>query len=147
MTTATAYSQALYDLYDAFRDALKDSPVTFEEADRQLDEEDPDVGCHTAPALLIRRGELEIARLEPVAAAVIGARGRADLHGMFDVVAMLLLDAGGPTITMTLDGGDETVRPVYSSATSAGWYFQIGRDVEMVTAESVLRILSEISEV
>jgi hypothetical protein len=67
-----------------------------------------------------------IAEVVPVAASVIGAKGRVDMVGALDQVILVDLDAGGPAITTTVvvNGQRESrTKPLYRGIQDAGWYW------------------------
>lgn len=75
--------------------------------------------------ILAPDGQL-IAELRPVGASIIGANGRVDLMGTLDTAILVNWNAGGPSITTTIDAGgpiSTTTQYLYKGIDSDGWYW------------------------
>lgn len=93
----------------------------------------------------------EIAQIIPIGASIIGANGRVDIKGLYDNIIIVLLNKGGPKITITTMDGDKSSTestPFYKGIDEDGWYWiEDKRDKgHLFNAELFFELLSEISD-
>jgi hypothetical protein len=94
----------------------------------------------------------KIAEIVPIAASVIGAKGRVDMVGALDHVILVDLDAGGPAITTTVEvnGQKEShTKPLYRGIQDAGWYWIESRKLSLgrkLDEALFLDLLAEVSD-
>jgi hypothetical protein len=102
------------------------------------------LGCYSIEKLLINtHSNKQIAQIIPVGALILGANGRVDINGLYDNETIVLLDKGGPSITI-----DDKQCYLYKAITESGWYWiEDKRDKgHLFNAELFFELLAEISD-
>jgi hypothetical protein len=111
-----------------------------------------EVGEYEAPVLQVIDGDHIIASLRPVGASIIGANGRVDLEGKVVSEILSLLEAGGPSITISegIPGGTSPQRThrLFSEVSESGWYWIESRTrgrAHQLTSEVFFDLLKRVS--
>ena len=85
------------------------------------------LGTYDTEALALSIGNDEVIA-QPIAALLIGSRGRVDLSGPRKTLRLVLLEKGGPAMKITISGTDgpidtSTRSLVRGEVDHSGWYF------------------------
>jgi len=120
------YLEQTESLYASIEEWLAPTGVTISREEVEMLEEA--FGAYTAPAMTIKNGGgRAIARMQPVAARVLGGDGRIDLTGNHQqYILILLTEEGGPKVKGYLPSGTgrETVMTqAYRGVGEPGWYW------------------------
>ena len=138
--TLADWRRELEDLYSAMEVYLQSytesGQITIKRRSVELTEDY--LGTYDAEALAMSIGNDEIIA-QPVGTLLIGSSGRVDLTGPRKTLRMVLLEKGGPAMTITIAGDD---RPIETSGHSLvrgevdhrGWYFATRPPAVTVTA-------------
>lgn len=105
------------------------------------------IGEYDAPVLVLHgESDVEIAWIEPVGAAIIGASGRANLRGFLDNQPLVYLESGGSVVRS--EGAATGSRKMFSGIDTAGWYWlenpRLGR-AKKLTQELFMDLLREVT--
>jgi hypothetical protein len=149
--TLTHFRESLAELYANVDIWLNSTPLRTSREEIELREESS--GPYKVEELIIKdvTGAI-IARIMPVGAWVIGAKGRADLIGKLDKVIMVNLEKGGPVMTTTIscEGHEETsVTKFYKNIAETGWYWIEDRrrgKAHKIDKDTFYELLTEVSD-
>lgn len=90
----------------------------------------------------------KVATLTPKGSLVIGAEGRVDLVGKYDMATLVWLKENGPTLAGSIDDAPRKVRHFFNNIESEGWYWiedaRRGR-AHAVTSELLGELLAQVS--
>jgi len=120
-----SFRKAVEYLFTEIDSWLAASPLKTRREDMQINEEAS--GAYNIQKLLIEDAAgKKIAELVPVAAFVLGADGRVDLDGKYDIARILFIEKIEPSIAMGMtDGGREKASGTlfFKGIDKTGWYY------------------------
>ena len=147
------YLRHLEELYKQIQEWLHGEGLAWEEQKVVVNEERS--GPYKASLLIIRQSDGEqMAKLKPIGAHIIGAKGRVDLSGALDSQPFLYLLTAGPTVEMSIStepGGEleEHAPPLFRGIDREGWYALADREpksVQRVNRETFLDLLEKVAD-
>ena len=145
------YLNSINELYQNIDIWLSSSDLATSQEKIEITEEAS--GKYNAHKLIIKDVKKDtVASIVPVGAWVIGANGRVDLIGKYDIVIIINLEKGEPLLTTEITVGDHqetSSTKFYKGINETGWYWIEDRrrgKAHLLNKELFHELLSEVSD-
>lgn len=146
------YVNAVKRLFAEIKSWLKESPLIVREEETEINEER--VGTYKVEMLSIQdQKNREIAKMRPIGAWIIAAKGRIDIEGPIDSEVLIYLENGAPVMRTTINSDgtilETTSRSLFRGVEKPGWYWvedKIRGRASLLDKNLLLELLSEVSD-
>jgi len=141
------YCTRVEELYEAVRQWLPGEIFEFGREKTWLNEEG--IGYFTEKLVLKDKTQGVVATLVPKGSQVIGAEGRVDVVGKYDVTPLVWLKENGPSLSSSANESPRKVRHFFNNIETEGWYWiedaRRGR-AHAVTSDLLRELLAQVAD-